>query len=202
VVSRLAAVRYRDALLAARDELVRELEEVAHLGQDVAARHPDATFLLAALPFLPLLRVVDFMPVISAGVTKDEEGQLRHDPPEWRRWTDESSQREHIDRFRQRLPAPEELTGDRPLPATDAPWTGRRVRVTSTPPVYVTAEYDPWHGANPDDNFDRSTPTADNVWPDSADGPGGAGPTPVDGAHRQPSGGDRRRPSREGDRGR
>lgn len=40
-VSRLAAVRYRGALLAARDELVRELEEFARLGPDAAAGHPD-----------------------------------------------------------------------------------------------------------------------------------------------------------------
>lgn len=178
-VSRLAAVRYRDALLAARDELVRALEEFARLGPDAATWHPDAAFLRAALPFLSLLRVIDFVPVVSAGVTKDEEGQRRHDPPEWRQWTDESSQRDHIDRFKQRLPAPEELTGDRPTPTTDAPWTDHLARTASTHPVHVGDEYDPWHGASPDDNFDRPTRTAGSVGPESADGPGEVGPAPV-----------------------
>ncbi|HSL09304.1 MAG TPA: HsdR family type I site-specific deoxyribonuclease, partial [Pseudonocardiaceae bacterium] len=179
-VSRLAAVRYRDALRAARDELVRALEEFVRLGQGTAEGHPDAAFLRAALPFLSLLRVIDFVPVVSAGVTKDEEGQLRHDPPEWRQWTDESSQREHIDRFKQRLPAPEGLTGDRPISTTDAPWTDHlALAVSTTHPVHVTVEYDPWYRASPDDNFDRPTHTAGNVWPESADGPVGAGPAPV-----------------------
>ncbi|MDQ2883196.1 MAG: HsdR family type I site-specific deoxyribonuclease [Actinomycetota bacterium] len=178
-VSRLAAVRYRDALLTARNELVRELDEFAHLGQDAAERRPDAAFLRAALPFLPLLRVVDFLPLISAGVTKEEEGQLRHDPPEWRQWTSKSSQRDHIDRFKQRLPAPEELTGDSPPPITDAPWSNHRDRVASRHPVHVSAKYDPWHGASPDDNFDRPTHRTGDIWSDSADGPGGPGSTPV-----------------------
>lgn len=178
-VSRLAAVRYRDALLATRDELVRELEEFARLGPDAAAQHSDIDFLRTALPFLPLLRMIDFVPVISAGVTKDEQGQFRHDPPEWRRWTDETNQRDHIDRLKQRLPAPETLAADHPLPTPGAPWANYPAYTTSPHPVHAGAEYDPWHGASPDDNFDRFTQPANNVWPDPAGGPGGAGPAPV-----------------------
>jgi hypothetical protein len=83
--TRLAAVRYRTALLTARDELVAELAayEAALRDDSEAARrrHPDATFLNAALPFLPLLRIIDFVPVISEGQTRDPDTrQFRADP--------------------------------------------------------------------------------------------------------------------------
>ncbi|MGH3921915.1 MAG: type I restriction enzyme subunit R domain-containing protein, partial [Pseudonocardiaceae bacterium] len=133
-------------------------------------------YLQAALPFLPLLRVVDFVPVVSAGVTKDEEGQFRRDPPEWRQWTDGSRQQDHIDRFKQRLPAPEELTGGHPAPTTDPPWADYSAGTVGRHPVYATVEHDPWHGAIPDDNFDRTTHPADDAPPGS---PGGAGPSPI-----------------------
>lgn len=178
-VSRLATVRYRGALLAARDELVSELEEFERIGPCTAAQHPDIAFLQAALPFLPLLRLIDFVPVFSAGVTKDEQGQLRHDPPEWRQWTDESNQRGHIDRFKRQLPAPETLAGDRPPPPPDAPWSNHPAHTVSTHPVQAGSKYDPWHGASPDDNFDRRTRNPGHDAHDPAGGPGGVGPRPV-----------------------
>jgi type I restriction enzyme R subunit len=181
-VSRLATVRYRDALVAARDELVGQLEQFARLGRDAAAQHSDASFLEAALPYLPLLRVVDFVPVISAGVTRDEEGQLRRDPPEWRQWTDENRQRDHIDRFKQRLPAPEELATGTPITSGDAPWSDQRVGADGPHPVHVGAQYDPWGVTTPDDNFDRSMSTSRPPWPGPTagpGGPGGGGPPPI-----------------------
>lgn len=174
-VSRRAAVRYRSALLAARDELVGELEEFERIGPGTAVQRPDIAFLQAALPFLPLLRLIDFVPVISAGVTKDEQGQFRQDPPEWRQWTDETNQRDHIDRFKQQLPAPETLAGDHPPSTSDAPWTNHPAQPTSRHPVHAGDKYDPWHGASPDDSFDRRTDNPGHVPPD----PDGAGPTPV-----------------------
>lgn len=174
-VSRLAAVRYWGALLAARDELVGELEEFERLGPDLAAQHPDIVFLGAALAFLPLLRMIDFVPVISAGITKDEQGQFRHDPPEWRQWTDETNQRDHIDRFKQQLPAPETLVGDHPPSTSDAPWSNYPAHPISRHPVHAGDQYDPWHGASPDDSFGGRTHNPGPVPPDL----GGAGPTPV-----------------------
>ncbi|WP_280303345.1 type I restriction endonuclease subunit R [Nocardia abscessus] len=165
-VSRLAAVRYRAAFLAARDELVGEVERFAREERDdpeLAANHPEAAFLLAALPYLPLLRIIDFVPVISAGVTKDEEGKLKKDPPEWSAWTTEAAQRAHTDRYKQRMPAPEELAGTQPRPDTDAPWTDHVTRPAGNHAVHTTAEDDPWGSIPPDDNFARSR-TAGGPW--------------------------------------
>jgi type I restriction enzyme R subunit len=170
--SRLASVRYRDALLAARDELVGELKRFAREERDdpeLAANHPEAAFLRGALPFLPLLRVVDFMPVISAGITRDEEGKLRKDPQEWSAWTAEAAQRDHIDRYKQRMPAPEELVGGQTPPDGDAPWTDQATWRTGNHAVHITSENDPWGSIPPDDNFARAQTTND-PWPRPAGG--------------------------------
>ncbi|MEU1550914.1 HsdR family type I site-specific deoxyribonuclease [Nocardia sp. NPDC005745] len=171
-VSRLAALRYRDALIVARDELVSELERFARKARadpELATNHPDAVFLRTALPFLPLLRVIDFVPVISPGVTKDEEGKLKKDPPEWSAWTAEAAQRDHIDRFKQRMPAPEELSRSQTSSTHDAPWTDQATRSAGNHAVHTTGEDDPWGSIPPDDNFARDR---------TATGPG-PGPGPV-----------------------
>ncbi|MEJ7742835.1 MAG: hypothetical protein WKF73_09955 [Nocardioidaceae bacterium] len=77
--SRLAAVRYRDALLAARDELVRDLEE--YRDGVLPADQEAESFLQRALPYLALLRVIDFVPVISAGQRKGQKRVRRSGGP-------------------------------------------------------------------------------------------------------------------------
>ena len=164
--TRLAAVRYRAALLAARDELVAELaayEAALRDDSKVAHGHPDATFLNAALPFLPLLRVIDFVPVISEGQTRDPEtNQLRADPTEWSQWTADGRQRNHIAGFKQPLPAPETLGGGtspheagQPSPG-DPPWSDTPPGPEgSGHPVHQGPRNEPWSAEPPDDSFDH-----------------------------------------------
>lgn len=122
--SRLAAIRYRAALMRARDDLTAELAayRAAKSGDPESVRdHPDRDLLESALPFEPLLRIIDFVPVISAGDRRDQRtGEVRRDPPEWAQWTDESASQAHIDRFRERLPAPETI-GSPGVPGA-GPW--------------------------------------------------------------------------------
>jgi len=101
-VSRLAAVRYRDALLAARDRLVEQLDAL-----DPAFRHdPQAAFgadeetrkLLAVLPHRDVLSSIDAAVVIH--------GDRQKDPAEWRDWTLKSRQDAHIKRFKAGLGDP------------------------------------------------------------------------------------------------
>ena len=71
--TRRAAIRYRDALCQARDELVAELvgyRMAKDQNPESARNHPDRDFLDPALPFESLLRIVDFVPVISPGEKK------------------------------------------------------------------------------------------------------------------------------------
>ena len=164
--TRLAVVRYRSALLAARDELVAQLTayEAARRDDPAAARaQPDTAFLDAALVFLPLIRIIDFVPVISEGQTRDPDTrQLRPDPPEWSQWTSGSRQRDHIAGFKQPLPAPETLDSGVGQPfADDSPWSG----TPSGPPgsghaVHQGPRAEPWATQSPDDSFDRSRETA------------------------------------------
>ncbi|GAA2606607.1 HsdR family type I site-specific deoxyribonuclease [Actinomadura fulvescens] len=78
--SREATVRYREALLSARAELVAEIESASAMLGDAAPEmlSGDEAFLAGAVPYLPLLRVIDFVPVIS--------GDL-NDRPRLKLWT-------------------------------------------------------------------------------------------------------------------
>ncbi len=184
--TRLAAVRYRTALLTARDELVAELAayEAALRDDSEAARGcPDATFLNAALPFLPLLRIIDFVPVISEGQTRDPDTrQLRADPPEWSLWTADGRQRDHIAGFKQPLPAPETLGGEagpheagRPSPG-DPPWSDTPPGPEgSSHPVHQGPRDEPWAAEPPDDSFDHRQGAAVRSAPGQPDR-GGPGP--------------------------
>jgi type I restriction enzyme R subunit len=99
--SRLACVRYRDAFLAARDELVAEIDA---LSPELKALEGDAIddlpvpeqFLVRALPHLELLQELDFVPVISGD---------HNDDPAWSLWTDDIRQRVHINQFKMPLRA-------------------------------------------------------------------------------------------------
>ena len=150
--SRLAAVRYRDALLAARDELVRDLEE--YRDGVLPADQEAESFLQRALPYLALLRVIDFVPVISAGQRK---GQKR-DPTEWRAWTDKVRQDRFIKLYQRRLPAPEIFYDAVPHPFTvdvggNEPWRHTPPGPPLEQPVHQPSRHDPWDQIEPDDAF-------------------------------------------------
>jgi type I restriction enzyme R subunit len=84
-VSRRAAVRYQQALVQARDELVAELEQMAQTDQPV----PED--LGAALPHLDRIRRLKFATVISGA---------QNDPPSWKQWTRQSRQDAHVADFK------------------------------------------------------------------------------------------------------
>jgi type I restriction enzyme R subunit len=94
-VSRRAAVRYHQALLAARDELVTEIEQLpAALGatEEEASRLPRKTqALLRARKHLQRIRDLEFAAVFSSA---------HNDPADWAEWTDEAKVRARIDAFK------------------------------------------------------------------------------------------------------
>lgn len=177
--TRLAAVRYRDALLQARDDLVAELAAYRALKDSdpsIVGAHPDHAFLDAALPFEPLLGVINFVPVISAGGDRvdPDTGQTRRDPPEWAEWTTETAQRQHIDGFKDRLPAPETIgtTPPQPTPVRPEPWAGTEPEPERAGPQ----SRGPWADTQPDDDMRRGEAQA---WPDAHHPGPGAGPAPI-----------------------
>jgi type I restriction enzyme R subunit len=95
--SRLAAVRYRDAFLRARDELVGEIE-----GLDPALTTPEAIDRASELPskkarlvrassHLTLIKALDFIPVISGS---------HNDDPDWLQWSDADKHGTNIAAFK------------------------------------------------------------------------------------------------------
>jgi type I restriction enzyme R subunit len=95
--SRLAAVRYRAAFLQARDELVTEVEKL-----DPAMRAPEAidradelptkmARLVRASAHLPLIKALDFVPVIS---------DSHNDDPDWLQWSDGDKHETNIAAFK------------------------------------------------------------------------------------------------------
>jgi len=100
--SRLATVRYRDALVAARDDLVAQIEALpAHLVSGAADGSLDIDgldrrrqVLIRALPHLDLIRILDFAPVISSS---------NNDDPTWVKWTDKTRQDAVIADFKKSL---------------------------------------------------------------------------------------------------
>ena len=130
-VSRVAAVRYRDALLAARDRLVGQLDAI-----DPALRHDPAAVLgadeetrklLTMLPHRDVLASIDAAVVIH--------GDRQKDPKHWRKWTLKSRQDAYIKRFKAGLGDPLNAAVDpswdvdphglpgQGLPSPDAPLT-------------------------------------------------------------------------------
>lgn len=100
--SRLATVRYREALLVARDDLVSQIERLPeHLVHGAADGSLDIDgldrrrqVLVRALPYLELIRILDFVPVISGS---------NNDDPSWLRWTDKGRQDAVIAEFKKPL---------------------------------------------------------------------------------------------------
>ncbi|MEW2300992.1 HsdR family type I site-specific deoxyribonuclease [Streptomyces sp. NPDC006655] len=110
--SRGIAVRYREALDDARNELVAEVEKAAksparvlEKAQDTPPedRTPRQRLMVAAYRKLALLKVIDFVPVISPG-----EG----DDPEWAAWSDGGAHEKAIEAFLAPFPDPADLTPD------------------------------------------------------------------------------------------
>lgn len=103
--SRLATVRYRDALLNARDEIAAQIEglsaaliEKVITGEtDVDSLDRKTQVLLRARPHLELIKLLDFVPVVSGD---------HNDDPSWTQWTDKSRQDTVIADFKKPLGPP------------------------------------------------------------------------------------------------
>lgn len=98
-VSRTAAIRYYEAFLQARAELVERLErvdpELLHVDDERLARlSATAQFLVRAHRHLDTLREMEFAPIISGGP---------HDEAGWAEWTDPVKQALRIARFKKPL---------------------------------------------------------------------------------------------------
>ncbi|WP_368680482.1 HsdR family type I site-specific deoxyribonuclease (plasmid) [Rhodococcus opacus] len=100
--SRLATVRYREALLTARDDLVSQIEALpAHLCNpdhdainDIDQLGRKTQILVGAAEHLDLLKALDFVPVISGS---------NNDDPTWSQWTDKVRQDAVIEDFKKKL---------------------------------------------------------------------------------------------------
>ncbi|MFC7642636.1 type I restriction endonuclease subunit R [Streptosporangium lutulentum] len=90
---REATVRYREALIAARDELVREIERLPEkiLQTPSDELKPRQAYLVNAARHLDLLKRMDFVPIISAGDA--------HDESRYREWTEPEKQAKRIEGF-------------------------------------------------------------------------------------------------------
>ena len=91
--SRKACLRYYEALNAARDELVVELDQRRGdlLGRPGDPLDPEESFIRAAAGQVDLIRALQFAPVISAD---------HNDPPEYAEWTDKLRQQARIASFK------------------------------------------------------------------------------------------------------
>lgn len=89
--SRRATLRYRDALLKARNELVAQIERLPAATRDANPEDLNrrTAFLVRAARQLDLLKAIDFVPVISVGTANDEK--------DYEPWTDPDKQRHVID---------------------------------------------------------------------------------------------------------
>lgn len=97
--SRLAVVRYLDAFVAARDELLAEAEALSPedkgLNDDALCQRPPAVQArIQAWRFREQLAAIEFAPVISGS---------NNDDPAWRGWTDATAQERRIKRFKRPL---------------------------------------------------------------------------------------------------
>ena len=103
--SRLATVRYREALMVARDELVTQIEALPEhlLSTDRETLgnidHLDrkTQVLVRAADQLELLNALEFVPVISG---------TNNDDPTWAQWTDKARQDSAIENFKKKLGKP------------------------------------------------------------------------------------------------
>src|SRR5690606_10993956 len=149
-VSRKAAVRYREALLAARTRLVEEIDaldpDLAHDPTGYDAASPEERELLDLVPHRNLLRSVDAAVVISQA----SSGQAK-DPESWKTWTAKSCQDTHIERFKKGLGDPHAAASDDSWEAVTHGRPGAGAR-----PAGSSTSGDPWHA----------------TWPEAEDGTG------------------------------
>jgi type I restriction enzyme, R subunit len=97
--SRLAVVRYLDAFLTARDELLAEAqalspEDKAMDDEALCIRPPVVQAQVQAWRQRELLARIEFAPIISGG---------NNDDPAWKVWTDSAAQKHRITRFKKVL---------------------------------------------------------------------------------------------------
>jgi type I restriction enzyme R subunit len=98
--SRLAAVRYWDAFIRARQEMVAEIEALDPALTTPEAidradeQRPQVARLIRAFPHLALIKRLDFVPVISGS---------HNDDPDWLQWSEPQRQKTHIEEFKRPL---------------------------------------------------------------------------------------------------
>jgi type I restriction enzyme R subunit len=97
--SRLAAARYLDAFIAARDELLAEAEALspedkALDDEALYTRPPAVQARVQACWHREVLNRIEFAPIISGS---------NNDDPAWKQWTDGAAQEQRIKRFKQPL---------------------------------------------------------------------------------------------------
>ena len=97
--SRLAVVRYRDAFLAARDELLAQAQALSvddkSLDEESLCRRPrDIQAQVLAWRYRETLQTLEFAPVFSGS---------NNDDPSWKQWTDGKAQEQRIKRFKMPL---------------------------------------------------------------------------------------------------
>ncbi|WP_214104592.1 type I restriction endonuclease subunit R [Acrocarpospora catenulata] len=92
---RASTIRYREALLAARDELVAEIEKLPNsvLAKPLDELRPRQVPLVKAHRQLDLIKRMDFVPIISKGTAENESN--------YDEWTDEAKRKARIDGFTQ-----------------------------------------------------------------------------------------------------
>jgi type I restriction enzyme, R subunit len=100
--SRLAVVRYLDAFVAARDELLAQAEALSiddkAMDEETLCRLPPALQAqVQAWRYRELLNRIEFAPIISGS---------NNDDPAWKPWTDSGPQKERIERFKKRCCMP------------------------------------------------------------------------------------------------
>ncbi len=107
--SRLATVRYREALLVARDELVAQIDALPtrlrsidpETAADIDRLDRKTQVLVRTADQLELLKAIEFVPVISGS---------NNDDPTWVKWTDKAQQDSAIENFKKKLGVPGEKT--------------------------------------------------------------------------------------------
>ncbi|HEV8559589.1 MAG TPA: HsdR family type I site-specific deoxyribonuclease [Actinophytocola sp.] len=133
-VSRKAAVRYRRALLEARDRLLAAADDLpAEIRHDPLAwdeADEETQLLLTTLQNRALLSRITVVSVISKGTTPDD--------PDWALWTDRDRHRDHISRFKQGL-------GEVMLAEPDAAWSDLSGELRHRHPIHDGGG-DPWDG--------------------------------------------------------
>lgn len=97
--SRLAAIRYFEALKTARDELLAEAEGLSQQDkvlddEALCQRPPKVQALVQAWRYRDTLSRIEFAPIISGS---------NNDDPAWKAWTDEAAHEQLIKRFKKPL---------------------------------------------------------------------------------------------------